>query len=287
MFIEKYTYVVGDTTREDGSIIVKQLNRHKYMTNEYAKYFPGLFEADNKGSTAFLYAGGPASHHSDIRNIKELSNDGSIVIKGQIGFTAYNVARRFSNIDHVSINANTCASSMYCFHEARWLLSSGYDDVIIFAEDMVEQTQLLLFEQLGIELACGDGAAMMHLTRERTENTIAEITDTAWAWNKDTSPMSVSQDGYNKVLDKIDCSGVNTIKPHGTGTPRNDAEEDAVIAERFGGIEVKKYKQDIGHTQGASSLIELGMLLDDVDTCVAVCLASGLGAHYGAIKVVK
>lgn len=287
MFIEKYFYKTA-TEKIGKSLIIPELSRNKYMTKEYIRLFKDqLTDVNIVGSCAFLYAAGPASHHNDIRDIKGIDGPkGSAVIKGQVGFTVYTVANMYDNIEHVSINANTCASSMYCLHEARWLLEQ-YDNVIVYAEDMVDDTEMLLFKQLGIDLVCSDGIAMMHLTRSRTDNSIAEIPHTAWGWNKDTSPMGVSKEGYNKVLDKFNLSDINLVKPHGTGTFRNDQEEDLVISQRFPNAKIVKYKPEIGHTQGASALIELCMLLDREDNFTAICIASGLGAHYGAIKVIK
>ena len=286
MFIEKYFYKTGSQS-VGKALFIPELRRDKYMAAEFLRlYKEELLNVKLEGTTAFLYAGGPASHHSDIRNINDSSIDGKIVIKGQIGYTAYNMARLYENIDYVSVNANTCASSMYCLHEAKWLLET-YDNVIIYAEDMVDKTQLFLFEQLQIDLVCGDGIAMMHLTKERTSNTVAEVTGTSWVWNKDSSPMSVSQEGYTKMLKGLNCRDVGIVKPHGTGTYRNDSEEDAVIAAVFPDATVIKYKPEIGHTQGASTIIELGMLLDREESFTAVLMASGLGAHYGGCKVVK
>lgn len=69
MFVEKIVYKYG-SVRDDVSIIIPEINRTQYMTAEYLKlYRDELLNIDNKGTTAFLYAGGPASHHSDIRNI--------------------------------------------------------------------------------------------------------------------------------------------------------------------------------------------------------------------------
>jgi len=286
MFVESYTYHTADV-KSELFMRIDGIARNKYMTSEYLKKFPDLLGADTVGSVAFLYAGGPASHHSDIRDINDLSDSGRIVIKGQLGFNAFNLAKKFGDVQHVSINANTCASSMFSLHEAKALLKV-YDNVIIYAEERVDNALLLLFNQLGVDLVCGDAVAMMHLTSAKTSNTIAEITDTAWGWYPDDSPMGVSKEGYLSVLSKIDCSDVTIVKPHGTGTPRNDAEEDSAIAEVFPNVEVVKFKPAIGHTQGASALVELCMLLDKYeDSFTGVCMASGLGAMYGCCKVIK
>lgn len=48
------------------------------------------------------------------------------------------------------------------------------------------------------------------------------------------------------------------------------------------------YKKEVGHTQGASTAVELGMLLDDmVIGDKAVVLASGMGGYYGGCTVWK
>ena len=52
--------------------------------------------------------------------------------------------------------------------------------------------------------------------------------------------------------------------------------------------EHKLYKKDIGHTQGASTIVELGMLLDEVVVGTkSLVLASGMGGFYGGCTVSK
>lgn len=259
------------------------------MTTEYIKLYKSeLFDVTNKGKTALLYAAGPVVHHSDGRDINNLTIAGGIVIKSQVGFNVHNIAKRFDNIDYVSINGNTCSSSCYSFHEAKQLLEQGFDDVIVYAEEVTESTQVLLFEQLGADVTCGNGVVRVHLTKSKTNKSLAEITDTCWVWCNDKSPMSVSSEGYKKIIRDIgyDC---DVVKPHSTGTDRNDTEEDTAISDLLPKAELIKYKQEIGHTQGASTAIEICMLLEDArsNDKTTLCLASGMGGFYGGIRIVR
>lgn len=276
MYIEKYTWLAGNI----------ELDRNKYMTQEYSKYVKEFAESIEGSNSALLYAAGPAIHHSDSRNFG-CSLTGHVVVKSQIGMNVMNVAKMFKNVEfeYVSVNANTCASSMHCLYEAKQLLEK-YDKVIVVAMEMTEASQVLLFEQLGVEVVCGDGLAVVVLNKT---DGLARVDDVSWKWNNDRSPMSVSKEGYLKVLKELDLREVSVVKPHGTGTSRNDEAETEALAEvGLDGVETKMYKRDVGHTQGASTAVELGMLLDEmVSGTKAVLLASGMGGFYGGCTMWK
>ena len=285
MFVERYTSRVSDKFDSPKARYISELNRDSYMTPQYLRMLSEEIAAvKTTGRVALLYAGGPANHHSDARNINNLSIPGKIVVKGQIGYTMFKVAKQFPDVEYVNINANTCASSMHSIYEAKKLIQEGFDDVIVYAEDMVEATQLFLFEQLGVDLVCGDGVAFVHFTKERTPDSIAEVYDATWLWNKDSSPMTNSEEGYSRVLRQLDLTSVKVIKPHSTGTKRNDIGESAAMETALPGVPIVKFKHKIGHTQGASSIIELCLLLDRSFED-AVLLASGMGGFYGGCCV--
>lgn len=277
MFVEKYIWNAG----------VFDVDRTRYMTSEYTKYIKEFAESITGDNSALLYAGGPAIHHSDSRNF-ECNQTGHVVIKSQIGFNIMNVAKLFSNVkfNYANINANTCASSMHCLYEAKQLLDSGYDKVVVVAMEMTEKSQLMLFEQLGIDMLCGDGFGVFVLNKTHG---LAKIDDVVWKWNNDRSPMTVSSEGYSKVLEDLDLSNVSVVKPHGTGTERNDkSESDALKQFGLEDVELKMYKKQFGHTQGASTIVELGALLDDVPVGTkSLVLASGMGGFYGGCTVWK
>lgn len=283
MKIKSYKYTIASENR-DGRAVIEGIDRNKYtcqvIPEDIKEYMKSI---RSTGKTALLIAGGPAIHHSDARNVNGLAVEGIVAVKSQIGYNMYSIAKYFEcDIDYVSINANTCASSMYCVYEAKRLMSEGYTDVIIVAVDMVDDTQELLFKQLGISLICGDCVVVAHLTKDEG---IASIDDVVWTWNNDKSPMSVSSEGYKKVVNSLCTYGVDLIKTHGSGTDRNTMEEHKAIEH----IECRKieYKSEIGHTQGASSIVEICMMLDREEFTKAMVLASGLGGFYGGCIVSK
>jgi len=296
MYIESFKLITGDTRSEDNKAhIISSIDRSTYMTQALLKFthtYMKSIKAKKGTKNAFLYPAGPVVHHSDGRNIGNLLSYSEIAIKSQAGLSLFTLAKRFPGIDfdYASINGNTCASSLHSLHEAYDLIhNKNYDNVIIYAQDLVEKSQLLLFKQLGINIVCGDGVAAMHLTKEKTDNSIAEVLDTSWIFNNaDTSPMSVSRDGYIKTLSELNLGNVDYVKPHGTGTGRNDIEEEQAIQELFGDIKKFYYKKDIGHTQGASAIIETCLVLDEMSSNeTAVVIASGLGGFYGSAYIRK
>lgn len=277
MYLNNFKFLVGNPT-------IDFLDREKFMNVQYIKYVEEFINSIELGdNVAFLYAAGPAIHHSDSRNIKNLSPSSGIPIKSQIGYNVFNIARIIPSVNYSSSNANTCASSIYSIHEAKRLLKEGYTDVIVYAEEMSEPTLELLFKQLSIDITCTDGMAIIHLSNNKSD---VEIEDTSWKWNADSSPMSVSEEGYTKVLKELYSDSVSFVKSHGTGTSRNDSSELGAI-NKFGTPDVISFKDKIGHTQGASGLIELCMLIESkMCTCkTGIVLASGLGGFYGGIRL--
>lgn len=297
MVVESYKFIVGtERSKDNKSHTIKEINRTNYMTQEFMKlsseYCLSIIGGEKN---AILYAGGPAIHHSDGRNINGLLPDGSIAIKSQIGLNIYSIAKNFRNVNfsYANINGNTCASGMHSIYEAYKLIhNEGYDKVIVYASDLVEASQLLVFEQLGIDIVCGDGLAIIVFARE-CENPIAKVENVHWAWNLDPSPMTVTKEGYGKILNLIidNTLNIDYIKPHGTGTGRNEiAENDALAEKNLNNIPIVKYKEQIGHTQGASAAIELCMVLNDnrIDSNKNILItASGLGGFYGGCIVSK
>lgn len=291
MYLKSYIVVTGDVADSiTKTKTISRVNRDNYMTAEYYKMTKDYIDnIKDCGKSAFLYAGGPVNHHSDGRNVKGLAKPGTIAIKSQAGMSLFNIAKSFKNVEfeYASINGNTCASSMHSIYEAyRLIHEEKYDTVIVYAADMVEDTQLLLFRQLEIDLVCGDGLSILEFSKEDAGG--LEIEDVAWVWSNDPSPMTVTKDGYLRVLNKLNCKDISYVKPHGTRTGRNDVAENDAIVEYYGTTpKMLYYKDDVGHTQGASSAIELGIFAKSALVGRCVMLASGLGGFYGGCLVNK
>ena len=285
MKINSYFYKIADSKSNLGMIIDgidrDQVTYQAYskITNNYCSNVTSIGE----GKQALIVVGGPMSTHSDVRNVLGTSKDSSIAVKMIGGYGAYNIARMFKHFtfDLIEIDAMTCASGVSAVHKACNLFKSGYTDIIVYASDVIEETQLLLFKQLGVDLTCGDGVGILHLTSVGDFS----VLDTSFCWNKDSSPMSVSKEGYCKGVSSLNTDGGDLVKMHGSGTSRNTEMELEAIKD----FDCKKveYKSEIGHTQGASSIVEICIMLDREEFTKALVLASGLGGFYGGCIISK
>ena len=287
MTIRNYFYVKPDTLSEGGrsNLIGATLEKRGKLMSDvmYGLYRDEIHDAIKpQGKTAFLYVLGASEHHSHSREFCEIK-ESTMPILSQSGYMASKLANRFDNVEFMSINANTCASSMYSLYEANTLLNQGFDDVIIYAEEWAEDVELLLFKSLKIDVVCSDGFAVMHL--DNRGDGIAEISDTTWLWNKDKSAFGISEEGYIKSLSKH-IGEIDIIKKHGTGTAANESAEDGAIDKVFGEAMPRlSIKDEIGHAQGTSALLELCIMLSEYSYNKFVCSASGLGGFYGSCYV--
>ena len=133
MRIENYFYDKANKFLEDRAYIEKRLEYGDKMMNKinFILYLDELKKIKPKGKTAVLYVGGASEHHSLTRVYKNtIPPNGISPLFSQIGYAASSIAE-FYNADYLSINANACASSMFCFYEAKRLFNEGFDDVIV------------------------------------------------------------------------------------------------------------------------------------------------------------
>lgn len=257
-------------------------DRSQYMSIYYSRKFKKeISEINLEGRTALLYAVGVSIHQSEYRIDnsepigKLVTEHGNIAIKMLTSHMAYKYSKLLSkknNITFMDINSNTCASSMYSIWQAERLLRDNVvDNVVIVSEEKTNSMTLKTFEQSGVNVKVGEGFAMAVFSKTGSQ---IDITDTKWTMHYDNNPFKVVADGYRKVY--TDC---DIVKTHGTRTKVNDEAED----EAFGHKPMIGYKSEIGHTQGASALIELCMAVEDKNAKGKVlCVASGLGNMYGS-----
>lgn len=210
------------------------------------------------------------------------------------------VASKLGAYDYVSTDASTCASSLKVLMDVRHLIREyGFDRVIVLGlEDSVCNTVLNFFgaakaniclddEERGMVPSAfdpvnggfylGQGAVLAVFDSERLLQSIphqtrAELLGAFAAGEPNPNPLGQLEDGtgYRRAIDgalavsKRDKSEVKLIKTHGTGTPVNNQSERAAIESRFTDFVATSYKQRIGHTVGASGLLETCLLLDDI-----------------------
>ena len=273
MTVNSYRYLINPDIDVNG-----------YMTPQYIKLLRGYLQGiELTGKTAVLYVGGALLSPSEARNTdgsKDLRRDAQNSTMAVKELAAYSMHKWISllcnngRVEYANINGNTCASSLYSMYEAERLLDNGFDDVVIIAEEKTSYNTLRVFEESMIDLKVGEGVAVMHLTKGGDD-----IHSCKWAYEYNRNPFGVTESGYNKVWQKCDA-----VKPHGTGTDNNESAEQLVISD----VRQVRYKEEIGHCQGASGLLEICMLLDDDSVSGSVlCMAAGMGGFYGSCIVEK
>jgi len=88
-----------------------------------------------------------------------------------------------------------------------------------------------------------------------------------------TNPLGQREDGsgFSKAIEgalfvaKAHQNDVRLVKTHGTGTPVNNAAEKSALLRSLNEFVATSYKPRIGHTMGASGLLETGLLLRDLE----------------------
>ena len=171
----------------------------------------------------------------------------------------------------------------------------GFDRVVVLAaEDGVNNLILEFFGESGASLQfkdedkrqpsafdavnggfhIGQGAAMAVFERERPNmaDPLARFLGAFSSSEDNTNPLSQRDDGegFVKAIEgalfvaKADKSSVNLVKTHGSGTPVNNVAEKSALTRTLDDFIATSYKQRIGHTMGASGLLETGLLLKDI-----------------------
>jgi len=287
MFVRTIYYDRPNTKRSDGHFVFSHRDGYSgYMSDYNMRRYQDVIKAISpRGKAALIYIVGAGEHHSNVRVYDKITSPRAAApIRSQLSAFTHKLCAMIGNIDHVSFNSNTCASSMYALHDAQMLLNNGYDEVIIYAEEWVENIEIELFSQLGIDIPLGDAFAFCVLTNEPTD---IEIAETAVAFTYDAHPMKFNSEGYQKVLQNVP-KRIDVFKPHFSGNVQSDVEElDAMMKMGIDYGVLTHYKDRIGHTQGASALIEMAMLIDEKEFESALMLASGMGGFYGSAVLYK
>lgn len=288
MYVVSHFHIAPDE-RVENVMTISNLDRTDYANKQFIKQCKDYLKAINiTGKAAVLYSGGVTLSASECRNPKEVDytnmpvNQSGMTLRELSAHNMHKYVGMLNNnekIEYVNINGNTCASSMHSLYEAEQLISQGFDDIIIISEEMISYNTIRVFHESDIPILLGDGLAIMHIrARGYDQNTISNC---IWKYEYNRNPFMVTSTGYSKVVTDTD---VDNIKPHSTYTPTNNAAEDEALPK----VNDIRYKQDIGHTQGTSALLEICMLLEDSSVKgKTLCTASGLGGFYGSCIVKK
>lgn len=275
MRIIDFKHITG-TDRQERLIAIPELKRDKLAATQFVK----LAELDIELTrpTAFLYLGGTTVDQSEAG----LGTGNGVyfpAIKSGTSFCGHQWIRQFKNIEHLvhfEVVEGTCAAGVHALYRAQQLLySMDIDEVIIIGHERITDEVIRSFQELGMDIVCGDGFVYMRLEQGY------DISDIKWKWAYNPNPFCFTKENLNTI---IPTYRIGYVKLHGTGTENNTtAEEDLEnLATPL------KYKPEIGHTQGISALIETCMVLaDDKVRGRILVTANGFGGYYGAFTLTK
>lgn len=252
------------------------------------------------GKTAFILAAGN-QHFAGI-NPKDpepntLTYDYKMLPLTLTQVYAGRVAQACGAEDMVITDASACASSLKVMMNVHELFALyQFDRVIVLAvEDAVSNLVLKFFgeskavltkeqEDQGILPSAfdttnfgfniGQGAVLAVFENEKyAKNPHARLLGAYSASEKSTNAIGQREDGEGFIkaahgamsISKVCPRQIDIIKTHGTGTKSNNiAERNAVKTLFDHDIKAVSYKQWIGHTMGASGLLETCLLLDNL-----------------------
>ena len=267
-------------------------------TLEWLKQNPAL------GKTAFILASGNSHFaginprdnqtHTQLHYIyKFLPFSLTQVMAGRL-------ANQICEPDYIATDATACASSLKALMDCIMLEAFGYTRFIILTvEDAVSNSVLEFFGDSGASLTLkeegdgnvlpsafdrknggfyvGQGAAFAVLQSEGEVNFYnlkpkARLVSAYHAAEKHTNAIGQREDGqgYIKAIDgamlygDVYADDISIVKTHGTGTESNNESEKMALYKTLNSFIATSYKAKIGHTMGASGLLETLLLLDNL-----------------------
>lgn len=263
------------------------------------------YVADNpvKGKTGFIFAAGNQGWMGNNGRYDK-DPDAQLHYKVKVPFIvltniyAGRIASMFGVHDHVSTDASACASSLHVLMNMQTLMDNyGFDRVIVFSgEDSVNNLVLEFFGEAGASLQykdegerqpsafddknqgfhIGQGAVVAIFEKEHAgmADPLAKFVGAYSSAEDNTNPLGQRDDGsgFSKAIEgalfvaKAHQNDVRLVKTHGTGTPVNNAAEKSALLRSLNEFVATSYKPRIGHTMGASGLLETGLLLRDLES---------------------
>ena len=258
---------------------------------------------ENPIKTAFILASGN-SHFAGIEPKmpeNQLTYDYKFMPLALTQVYAGRIAQQCGAVDHIVTDATACASSLKVMMDVQTLMRF-YDFqrvIVLTLEDPVTNTVLKFFGDSGAVLtdkeeteSCvlpsafdnknygfhiGQGAALavfetevsMRLTGFKPR---AKLVGAYTASESCSNSIGQNEDGegFKKAIEGVLYVGqtaphkIKTVKTHGTGTKSNNLAEKHALTSTLKDFVATSFKQRIGHTMGASGLLETILLLDNV-----------------------
>jgi len=248
--------------------------------------------------TAFILAAGNGNFAAEGRKLAE-ENQFSYQYKflplSLTQIYAGRIASMFGKIDYVVTDSSACASSLKVLMDVQTLIEMyKYDRVVVLGvEDQVNNMTLQFFGESGASLTeqiakehnvvpsafdeknfgfyLGQGAVLAVFESERvaSETPLARLVSAYVASESDANAIGQREDGQGFVDAMLGCmqvagvskEAIQIVKTHGTGTKSNNQAEKTALMNTLYDFVATSYKPMIGHTMGASGLLESVLLL--------------------------
>ncbi|WP_053217794.1 beta-ketoacyl synthase N-terminal-like domain-containing protein [Virgibacillus senegalensis] len=208
---------------------------------------------------------------------------------------------------------NACASGLYAIDLGSSLIERGHcDHVLVLSSDYAHFTEQKWLDDNGYNskfenirpfdndrsgAVLGDGAGAMWLHKDIhkiEQNFTCEYVGSAFSqdnWRM-TLP-DITQHTYSKVIKEAKAlldQPIDLLTPHGVGSPLWDKYELKEIEKAFSGSKLPMltaFKGYIGHTLGASALIETIYLIKCIQENTILPTANFTGNNASHLKIVK
>jgi 3-oxoacyl-(acyl-carrier-protein) synthase len=271
----------------------------KVLDSELVKHL-----RENKvGKTAFIFASGN-SHLAGIgpriKKPTQLTYEYKFLPFTLTQVYAGRMAQALGATDHIVTDSTACASSLKAMMDVQTLIKMyGFDRVIVLSfEDAVSNSVLEFFgeaqasltkkdEEAGVlpsafdevnhGFRVGQGAVLAVFDSPKVvfagkSTPLASLRGAYTASEECSNAIGQLEDGQGFIraiegaleVAKESAYRVSVVKTHGTGTLSNNKSEKAALLTTLKDFVATSYKAKIGHTMGASGLLETCLLIDDL-----------------------
>jgi len=283
--------------KQTGMIYAPHKTAEKVMDAEVLKTL-----RENPVKTAFILASGNA-HFSGIEprdyGQTRLTYTYKFLPLALTQVYAGRMASACGAFDSVTTDASACASSLKVMMDVQQLIKIyGFERVIVLGvEDQVANSVLHFFGEAGACLTAkddekvspsafdevnygfhiGQGAVFaVFETEESMKKTgfkpKAQLLGAYTAAEECTNAIGQREDGqgFKRAIEgaihvaQVQPFKLRTVKTHGTGTKSNNMAERSALCSVLKDFVATSFKQRIGHTMGASGLLETVLLLDSI-----------------------
>ena len=202
--------------------------------------------------------------------------------------------------NHITTDASACASSLKVMMDVYNLIKLyGMERVIVLSvEDAVSNAVLQFFgeakavltqkdddagilpsafDEINYGFHVGQGAVLAVFETEHSMRLTgfepkARLMGAYTSGEDSTNALGQREDGqgFKRAIEgalymsQLQPSKIRTVKTHGTGTKSNNIAEKTAITSVLNDFVATSFKQRIGHTMGASGLLETVLLLDNI-----------------------